>query len=360
MEVNTGAILAMVSSPAYDQSQMARGITREEWMNLTRHPQHPLNNRSTQGQYPPGSTYKTVLFIAGLETGILTPQTRFSCSGSLPYGNRVYHCWKKEGHGSVDLHRALVESCDVYFYQVGIRLGVDRIARYARMLGLGESSGMQLDTEKRGLIPTSAWKLSRFKIPWLPGETLSISIGQGYNLVTPLQMVRMISTVANGGILYKPYLLKQVKDLEGRVLYAAGPQIESRLTLKPETIKLVKEALGGVVNQPGGTGKASRLKEVLVGGKTGTAQVVKMHEGQYYKKEQGLPYRFRDHAWFVAFAPLENPEVAVAVLVEHGGHGGSAAAPIARKVLEAYFIQKGVIATPVRIAPLVGGAEVQD
>ena len=326
LKPTTGEILAMSSSPAFDPSTFTRKLSAKEWNAFYSDPKKPFQDRVIQGQYPPGSTYKMITALAGLEEKVIDPETGFYCNGSLPFGNRVFHCWRKGGHGKVNLRKAIVQSCDVYFYNVGIRLGVDRLAHYAQLLGLGKPTGIALSSEKGGLIPTSAWKLKRYKTPWQPGETLSLAIGQGYNLTTPLQMASVTAAIANGGTLYRPYLIKRLVSPEGRVIKEIQPQPERQVPIKPEYLQMVREAMAGVVNEPGGTGGAARLPGVVVAGKTGTAQVVTLG------KKGG-----RDHAWFVAFAPLENPQLAVAVVVEHGGHGGEAAAPIARKIFEAYF-----------------------
>lgn len=336
LDVNSGAVLAMVSTPAFDPNVFARGVSAEEWRDLVRDPATPLNNRAIQGQYPPGSTFKIVLSIAALEEGVIQPETNLLCRGSLAVGNRVFRDWKKEGHGTVNLHRGIVESCDVYFYQLGQKLGVDRIARYARELGLGQPAGIELDHEKPGLIPDSEWKQRRFRQPWFPGETPSISIGQGYVTVTPLQMANLIATVANGGTLYRPWFVHKVKSLDGRLIREYGPTAIRSLKLKESTLELVRRALRDVVATGAGTGTRGRSELVGIAGKTGTAQVAEMR-GAVVKSEH-LSYALRDHAWFVAFAPVEKPEIAVAVLVEHGGHGGSAAAPLAKKVIEKYFL----------------------
>ena len=326
----SGEVLALVSAPTFDPTHFSRRLSIKEWNALLNDPFKPLQNRALQGQYPPGSTYKIVTALAALEEKVITPETTFFCNGGLPFGNRIFHCWRRGGHGQVNLHKAIVQSCDVYFYQVGQRLGVDRLARYAQLLGLGRATGIALPHEKKGLIPTTTWKLNRFKIPWQPGETLSISIGQGYDLATPVQMAVLTAAVANGGTVYRPWLVKRLVSPQGIVLKEFHPVITSRADLSPESLRLVSQGLAGVVNEPGGTGGASRLPGILAAGKTGTAQVVGLG-----KKVAGGSSK--DHAWFVAYAPVENPEIAVAVLVEHGGHGGDAAAPIARKLFEAYF-----------------------
>lgn len=353
LDANSGAVLAMVSTPAFDPNVFARGVTSEEWRNLTTDRAHPLNNRAIQGQYPPGSTFKVVLTIAALEEGAIQPDTRLGCSGSMPFGNRVFRDWKKEGHGSVDLHRGLVQSCDVYYYQVGVRLGVDRIAKYARALGLGEKTGIDLDDEKSGLIPDSEWKKRRFGQPWFPGETPSIAIGQGYVTVTPIQMANLMATVGNGGTLYRPWFVRKVESLDGAVIREYGPQEIRSIPLKESTLKELRTALADVVNSGEGTGGAAKSQIVQIAGKTGTAQVAEM-KGATVKSEN-LAYLIRDHAWFVSYAPAEKAEIAVAVLVEHGGHGGSAAAPLAKKVIETYLSKRNEGApAPAKLAARTG------
>lgn len=237
----------------------------------------------------------------------------------------------------MDVYNALKGSCDVFFYTVGHRLGIDKLAKYAKSFGLGEMTKINLTGEKPGLVPTSEWKKSARGEAWLLGETISASIGQGYNLVTPLQQANMMATVANGGMILQPYLVKRIEDPDGNILTEFHPEVIKEIEIKPETLELVRRALRGVVNESGGTARKARLKNIAVAGKTGTAQVVGMKKGDEELNEKDIPYRFRDHAWFIAFAPYENPKVVISVLVEHGGHGGSAAAPIAGKVLERYF-----------------------
>ena len=296
---------------------------------------HPLNNRAIQGQYPPGSTFKIVLAIAALEEGVIRPETKILDPGYYVVGNRAFRDWKEHGHGWVDFHRAIVESCDVYFYQLGVRLGVDRIAHYARALGLGEKTGIGLDDEKTGLIPDSLWKMKRFGQPWFPGETPSVSIGQGYVTVTPIQMANLMAALANGGTLYRPWFVRKVESLDGTLIREYGPEKIRSVDLKESTLNTVRSALTDVVNSGSGTGGRARSRLVEIAGKTGTAQVAEMR-GKVVKSEQ-LSYFIRDHAWFVAYAPAQQPEIAVVVLVEHGGHGGSAAAPLAKKVIERYL-----------------------
>jgi len=257
----------------------------------------------------------------------------------MKFGNRRYGCWKEGGHGPVSLHRALAESCDVYFYQVGLKVGVDSLAEYANRMGLGHKTGIDFEYEKSGLIPTSAWKKLAKGVSWQDGETLSIAIGQGFNLVTPLQVCQMTVALANGGILYKPFLIEKIIDPEGQIIREFEPIVDVELIGMDKYLELIRDGLVGAVNDRHGTGKEAQLKDVTVAGKTGTAQVVSMKKFQE-TDEEDVAYKHKDHAWFTSFAPAENPEIAVTVLVEHGGHGGSAAAPIAKKVLARYFAQK--------------------
>lgn len=344
LDPRTGDVLAMVSRPAFDPNAFAGGIDSETWRSLTRDPHKPLQNRVVAGQYPPGSTYKVFLAAAGLESGLITPTSRVVCPGSFWYGNRSFRCWKKEGHGAVDLHTSLVRSCDVYYYQLGVRLGVDRIASFAKAFNLGRLTGIPLGDEKPGLVPSSEWKLRRFKTPWYPGETVSISIGQGYDLTTPLQLAVAYAAIANGGTLYTPRLVLR-RQRTGREVDETKPNVRGTVPIKPENLALIRKALQGVVEQPGGTGSRARVPGVSVAGKTGTAQVVRLEHFEGVK-ESKIPREYRDHAWFVSFAPADDAEIVVAVLAEHGGHGGSAAAPLAQKVLAKYFEKKGVVPPP--------------
>jgi len=339
MDVQSGRILAFASAPPVHLEDFVGGISTKKWQGLLNNIKRPLVHKTIQGQYPPGSTYKIVTALAGLSKGAIDSKTVFYCSGSMRFGNRRYGCWKEGGHGPVSLHRALAESCDVYFYKVGLKVGVDSLEEYANRMGLGHKTGIDFEYEKSGLIPTAAWKKSAKGVSWQEGETLSIAIGQGFNLVTPLQVCQMTSALANGGILYKPFLIEKIIDPEGHVIKEFEPIIDVELIGMEKNFELIGKGLVGAVNDRHGTGKAARLKDITVAGKTGTAQVVTMEK---YKEvdEEDVKYKHRDHAWFTSFAPAENPEIAVTVLVEHGGHGGSAAAPVAKKILERYFAKK--------------------
>jgi len=342
MEANTGRLLVAASAPELQLEEFVGGISQKAWQGMLDNPLHPLVNKLVQGQYPPASTYKLVTAFAGLSEGIVTPDTTLFCPGHYQFGNRTYRCWKKGGHGSISFKRAVAESCDVYFYQVGQKLGVDRLARYARMFGLGEKTGVEIEHEKPGLIPTTEWKRKRYNTKWHEGETLSIAIGQGYDLATPLQIALMTSVIANGGTLYKPTVVEQVIDPDGKITSSFKPEVLSRLSGQGRNLKLVREGMVEAVNSRRGTGREAQVDTqhgIIVGGKTGTGQVVRL--AQYiHLKEEDIPYKYRDHAWFTCFAPASNPEIVVTVLVEHGLHGGSAAAPIAAKILNRYFEDK--------------------
>jgi penicillin-binding protein 2 len=337
MDPETGRILAMVSKPSFEP--FARNISPEEWKTLVENPYHPLTNKGIQGQYPAGSVFKIITAIAGLESGLITPNTPFTCTGAFPYGNRDFRCWKEGGHGTISLHRAIAESCDIYFYQVGLKVGVDLIAHYANEFGLGKLTGISLPHEKPGTVPSSSWKKKRFGVPWYSGETLSFSVGQGYLLTTPLQLLMLISGVANGGKLPLPQVVEKVEDIYGNILKEYPPVELGRANVSQKTLQIMQEALKGAVNDPHGTGSACSLKDkdVKVAGKTGTAQVIAMPEDFKRGEMNRIPLKFRDHAWFVAYAPFEDPKISVVVLVEHGGFGASVAAPIAKKVIEQYL-----------------------
>jgi len=353
MDVNSGEILAFSSNPGFDPSLFTGRMSPEQWKSYLEDKRHPLENKALKGQYPPGSTFKVITALAGLEEGLIDENTTVDCGGSYKVGNNTFKCWNKKGHGRVNLKQALKESCDVYFYQLGERLGVDKIAVYAKKFGLGEPLGIGLDNEKGGMIPTAAWKEKKYGKKWYRGETLPVAIGQGYVLTTPIQLASMIATVANEGTIYRPQLVKRIIDPDGKVVKEFKPRVIARIGMKPASYRAIKDGLLAVVNESRGTGGMARLYEVKVAGKTGTSQVVKLRDNQ-----GNVPYQFRDHALFVGFAPYDKPEVAVGVIVEHGEHGGGAAAPIAGRILRAYFEGKGIIRKPVKKEDAVDAAEV--
>jgi penicillin-binding protein 2 len=336
MDPETGNILVMASSPSFDQNAFVNGMSHKQWDSLISNPLRPMENKAVQGEYPPASTFKIVTAIAGLEEGVVDENTTMHCPGHYKYGNRIYRCWRRGGHGSVNIIKALSESCDVFFYQVGQKLGIDRLAFYAKACGLGTATGINLDGEAEGLIPTSAWKKRRTGISWQGGETLSVAIGQGYDLSTPLQMLVLTSALANGGTRYKPLILKSVKTADGDIVIQNKRQVMGRLPAGKKTLAIVKKGLREVVNSPKGTARIANIEGIDVSGKTGTAQVVGRHN-EPNLSEKDMPEQFKAHAWFVSYAPSVDPKIAVAVFVEHGGHGSTAAAPIAREIIRTYL-----------------------
>lgn len=340
LDVRSGEVLAFASSPPFKPELFAGRIPKKIWNSYMEDVRHPLINKVLTGQYPPGSTFKIITALAGLEEGLINEQTTVTCNGSFKLGNRIFHCWQRHGHGAVNLKTALKQSCDVYFYHLADRLGIDRLAGYAKRYGIGRPTGIALEHEKPGLLPTMEWKEKKYRQKWARGETIPVGIGQGYLLMTPLQLASMTAAVANGGTVYRPFVVKKVVDQDGKILREFRAEAVGSAGVSGRNLSLVKNGLLAVVNEAGGTGRAARLSEVKVAGKTGTSQVVKL------KAARGNPYQFRDHALFVAFAPADKPEIAVAVVVEHGEHGGSAAAPVAGEILRTYFEGKGVIKKP--------------
>jgi penicillin-binding protein 2 len=328
LDPNTGEVLAMVSKPGFDPNIFPLGLNAREWAYLTQDPGKPLNNRALQGTFPPGSTFKLAMLLAGLETGMANLTNTVQCTGGFFFGNRTFHCWQKKGHGTVALHKAIVESCDIYFYRLGDRMGIDNIAKYSNMLGLGLLTGIGL-RENKGLIPSTEWKKRVRHEDWYSGETISCSIGQGYVSVTPIQLARMVGTITNGGTLYQPQVVKAIRHRDGSIMTFPAVTL-GKAPLKQANLDIIKAGMVGVVEEPGGTAHAAKSEHVKIGGKTGTAQVIGLGKGSGKK--------YADHAWFVAAAPMDkDPQIAVCVLVEHGGHGGSTAAPLAKKVIEAYL-----------------------
>ena len=358
LDVNRGDVLALVSKPSFDPNDFAGGVDTAIWQQLTQDRWKPLQNRAVSGQYPPGSTYKAIVAAAALEEGLTKPGRRIFCPGHFRLGRRTYRCWKRAGHGWVDLRKSLVESCDVYYYTVGLELGIDRLAYFARGFALGRRTGIALPQEMAGLVPTSAWKERRFSEPWVRGETVSAAIGQGFNLATPLQLAVVYAAIANGGTLMRPRLLLRVADEEGRLVEGPAPESLGVVPVSPEHLATLREALEGVVEDARGTGGRSKVPGVSVAGKTGTSQVVGLKHTEGLEDDE-IAFELRDHAWFAAFAPVESPEIAVAAFVEHGGHGGSAAAPMVQKVLARYFEKRAVEQVPAEVAWL-GGDRVRD
>ena len=339
MDPRNGDVLAMLSYPSFDPNAFAGGIDQDSWNALRDDPLQPMLERSIGGQYPPGSTYKAMVAAAVLEENLMPPEERVFCPGSYVLGRRTFRCWNRNGHGWVDLKTAMARSCDVYFYQVGLKLGVDRLAYFARAFGLGRRTQIPLAGEKAGLVPTSEWKRRRFSESWQKGETLTIAIGQGYNLVTPLQMAVAYSALVNGGKVPIPRLVLRMESHVGDLLKEPEPQFQASLPIDAAHLERVRDTLVAVVEEPRGTGGRARVPGIRVGGKTGTAQVVRLANDEDLDESE-IRRAHRDHAWFVAFAPAEEPEIVVSVIVEHGGHGGSTAAPLAQAVLAEYFAKK--------------------
>lgn len=337
MDLSNGDILALASSPRYHPGVFTSELAKGVWAALIDPKENRLSNRALQGVFPPGSVFKIFVAAAALSEGVVTPKEKIRCPGYLKFGKRSFKCHKHSGHGPVNLFEAIVQSCDVYFYTVGQRLGVDRIHHYAAdLFGFGEKTGLVDDDEKEGTIPSTAWKEAYFKNPedkkWYPGETLPVSIGQGAVGTTPIQVAHSLAAVLNGGRLVKPRLVKKIVAGDGRVLESAPDQAQVQRTadIDPAILAQLKDAMVGVVEDKRGTGHRAALPKefgIGVGGKTGTAQVASRESGN----------KDGDHAWFAGFAPTDQPRVVVVALVENGGHGGVVAAPIARKVLAAYF-----------------------
>jgi penicillin-binding protein 2 len=328
VNVNSGEILALASKPSFNPADFIKGIDSKTWSDLVNDKSSPLLNRATQGLYAPGSVFKMVPAVAALNEGFIDPEEYIHCPGYYKVGNSTFRCWKRGGHGRVNLRSAIVKSCDVYFYKIAERMGIDNLSKYIRAFGFGSMSGVGIE-ERAGISPSREWKLRRFNKPWYKGETIVSAIGQGYVSVTPAQVAMMTSAVANGVTLLKPAIVKEIISYSGERKFKHAPIVSGKIPVEREMLELIKDALVGVVNDPGGTGRAARIKDMTVAGKTGTAQVVSLDSQSDQKKH-------RDHAWFTSYAPAEDPEIAVTVLIEHGGKGGSVAAPIARKILEVY------------------------
>ncbi|MBI9077570.1 MAG: penicillin-binding protein 2 [Desulfatibacillum sp.] len=339
MEAQTGKILAMVSSPSYDPNLFVDGMTRKQWNELVKDPDNPLENKAIHGGYAPGSIYKMITAMAGLENGVLTQHTQYNCPGRLKFGDRYFRCWKHYGHGTLEVTEAIAQSCDVFFYKVGLDVGVDKIAEFARGCGLGQVTGLGLGNESPGVVPDKAWKQKVYNKPWYQGETLSVAIGQGANLVTPLQMARFAAAIGNGGALYQSMLVDRVEDPEGILVEKFTPKMVGELPVSPENLELIREGMWGAVNGPRGTARGICPSDLDISGKTGTAQVVGRKDRDKFMNELSDKIMFQDHAWFIAYAPRENCQIAVAVFIKNGEHG-TACAPLARDLIEAYMDEK--------------------
>lgn len=343
----TGEVLVLASTPTFDPNKFARGISTQDYRDLTTNPDQPLYNRALRGTYPPGSTIKPLMALAGLEAGVITPEDSRFCPGyfMLPKSTRRYRDWKKEGHGKVEMHEAIMTSCDVYFYGLAVAMGIDRIHDAMSRLGFGRVTGIDVEGERSGIMPSTEWKKGAFKARemqvWFPGETVIVGIGQGYWTATPLQLAHATAVLATRGPHFKPQLVKALRDSGTRELRARPPQPLPTVQLKDSASwEVIVDAMVAVTTGARGTAvRASRGATYTIAGKTGTAQVYSIGQQETYDEEE-VAERLRDHALFVAFAPAEKPRLVIAVLVENGGHGGSVAAPVARAVFDAYLAEQ--------------------
>ena len=346
LDPRNGEVLAMVSSPAFNPNVYSRRFTPDTWKLISSNPFKVELNRAIQGMYSPGSVFKTVMAIAGLSERSIGPDTPFFCGGSGVFYGRRFRCWRKQGHGDVDVETALKVSCDIFFYNVAARLGVDKIADYAHRLGLGEISKIDLDGEKAGIVPSTAWAQEKQHRKWYPSETISVGVGQGPLIVTPLQVANMMAAVANGGTVYRPHVVRWIEktkpDGTTEKLQVAS-EVLHQGSLSKSALETVKVGLWKVVNEEGGTGGNARITGLNISGKTGTVQVI-AQKGWF--STAGLPFLDRDHAWFASYAPKDNPQMVVIVFVEHAGaHGGTDSAPLAKMLYESRFHQEMQSAT---------------
>lgn len=337
VDIETGEVIAMVSRPAYDPSNFSTGLTSNYWGQLVMDEKRPLRDRTIQEHYSPGSVFKTLVAIAALEEGIVNEKTTVNCTGKFPMGSRTFHCWKKEGHGAVDIYRSIKESCDTYYYKIGTQIDIDTIHKYATLFGMGQRLGIILPRETTGLIPTKAWKKKRTGVEWQKGETLSCVIGQSFVNTTPLQLAMFYATIANEGKLWRPHVIKEVFSSTGELKKNYEPELIHQFKLSDATWRMIKQSLYEVVNVPGGTAYSQRGKGIQMAGKTGTSQVVSFSADKIFSKCENNEYRFRHHGLFAGYAPSKNPKIAFSVVVEHGCHGSSGAGPIAKAMASAYM-----------------------
>jgi len=345
LDPRSGEIYAMVNTPSFDPNSFSSRIPPDVWANLVNDPFKPLRNKAIQDHFPPGSTFKAFVALAALQEKVITPATTFFCAGFLKYGKRPWHCYQKQGHGYMNVYTGLEESCDVYFYNLGIRLGVDRIAKYARLLGLGSRTGIQLDNERSGLIPDTDWKKRTLGEEWQPGENLPVAIGQGFVLLTPLQLAMAYGGIGMDGMVYKPYVLKKVTDVDGTVRMESQPHLLHDATkpenpgdavITPETFETVKKGLNLVFEGPHGTARHFKIPGLDMAGKTGTVQLFQLSAEKVYQLCENRPFKQRHNGWMVSFAPVDHPRFVVAVHTEHSCHGG-AAGPMIHDTMLAYF-----------------------
>ncbi|MBI4652373.1 penicillin-binding protein 2, partial [Candidatus Desantisbacteria bacterium] len=336
LDPRSGEILAMVSKPGFNPNLFAGQISSELWKELNDNPMHPLINRTIMGAYPPGSTFKILIAITALEEKVIDAEFTEECLGEFIYGNAKYKCWKKEGHGRINVTEALINSCNIFFYKLGLNAGIKKVEKYALMFGLGKATGIDLSQERNGLVPNPSWKKSATKLPWYPGDNILIGVGQGALLVTPVQMANMISLIVNGGVLWQPHLVREVVSVNNRIIYKIPRKEISKINISAKTLEIIRDALWKVVNR-WGTGRRTRIPGLNILGKTGTAQMAAKQD--YYDdiETNKIPEQIRPHAWFVTCAPMKDPKIAIAILIEHGGEGGQSSAPIAKLMYDEYL-----------------------
>ena len=341
LDPRNGEIRAMLSNPQFDPYMYQQRLTTQRWQAMLANPFHPLLDKTSGGEYPPGSIYKVIVALAALGDRIINRQDQINCSGSLTIGKDTFHCHKRSGHSEVNLKQALIKSCDVYFYQIGLELGVDRIAHYAHKFALGQRLQFNLNLERPGLIPTRSWKQRRYRQPWSRGETPNIAIGQGYNLMTPLQMASLYAAIANGGTIWQPFVVQRVVDHYGRTIETHHPKIRQRVAINAHNLRLLRHYLRLAVSDPQATGHRAFLPDIEIAGKTGSIQVVSLKR---YQNDLDVSIKWKEHAIFASFSPVKNAELVVVVVSENDsvGGGGTAAAPLARKIIASYYRGKSL------------------
>ncbi len=347
VDPRNGHILAMVSHPGFNPNLFSGGISSDNWKSLVKNPDKPLQNKAIQSHYAPGSTFKPMIGAALLQNRIVSSGSASHCAGQVSLANTTKRCWKPGGHGYVNIKQAIEQSCNVFFYRNGLELGIDELSRYAFSFGLGAKSGIELPNEVSGLIPTREWKQEAIGDKWYPSETMDAAIGQGFVAATPLQLAMMTSVIANGGTLYKPQLIKKIAQPNGQIIKEFEPTVVRKVPIDEKYFSVIREGMWMVVNGTKGTGRGSQIKTFEFAGKTGTAQVVKLQRGN----PENLPEKFRDHGWFITYAPAEKPEIAMAIIVEHGMGGAKAAAPIAKYIFERLFTPQELLVDPKVIEP---------
>jgi len=338
LDPRNGDVLALYSGPSYNANHFSASLDPAVWKQLTSSPDKPLNNRPLTAAYPPGSTFKLIAAVAGLAEGLVTESTAFKCPGYYKFGRRRYRCHKRSGHGKVNLRQAIAMSCNAYFYQLGVMLGIDRFTKYGKMFGFGSPTGISLEGEKTGVNPSREWKKKKVGEQWWPGDTIPVSIGQGYLTVTPLQLATSIAAMVNGGTVYKPRLVRKVVEHDSGQSRVFHPQLRELIPVAPGILNLVRDMGAEVVHHERGTGKRARVGLIRIGGKTGTAQVSKLVANDDDKAE-----RLKDHAWFVSYAPVEDPMIVVVALVENAGSGGLEAAPVSHGIMSKFFLKQGMV-----------------